>query len=213
MTPIRKALLGGALAGTALLGGALGASFIGTASAQATDPSTTSVPATTGGSTESQTSDPRQANGGSETALTGDVAAKVTAAAQAAVPGATVDRVEADGDGAAYEAHMTKTDGTKVTVKLDSSFNVTGTETDQGRGGHGGPHQANGVTETVLTGDDASKATAAAQAAVPGASVERAETDAEGAAFEVHMTKSDGTKVTVKLDSSFKVTETIDGMG
>jgi uncharacterized membrane protein YkoI len=65
----------------------------------------------------------------------------------------------------------------------------------------------------VLTGDEASKATAAAEAAVPGATAQRAETDAEGATYEVHMTKSDGSIVTVKLDSNFTVTETIDGMG
>ena len=133
------------------------------------------------------------------------------------MPGATVDRAETDADGAAYEVHMTKSDGTKVTVKLDSNFAVTATETDAGHGGGrghgGGPHQANGVTETALTGDDATKATAAAQAAVPGATVDRAETDADGAAYEVHMTKADGTKVTVKLDSNFAVTGTIDGMG
>jgi hypothetical protein len=29
----------------------------------------------------------------------------------------------------------------------------------------------------------------------------------------VHMTKADGSKVTVKLDSNFNVTDTIDGMG
>jgi uncharacterized membrane protein YkoI len=212
MTPVRKALIGGALAGTALLGGALGASFLGTAGAQTTtDPSTTAPAATA-----SAKPGPHQANGVTETPLTGDEAAKVTAAAQAAVPDATVERVETDADGAAYEAHMTKSDGTRVTVELDSNFAVTATETDSGRGGHGhrgGPHAANGVTETPLTGDDATKATAAAQAAVPGATVDRAETDAEGAAYEVHMTKADGSKVTVKLDSNFNVTETINGVG
>ena len=76
-----------------------------------------------------------------------------------------------------------------------------------------GGHEANGITETVLSGDDLAKAQAAAEAAVPGATAERAETDAEGAAYEVHMTKADGSVVTVKLDSSFNVTETIDGMG
>ncbi len=76
-----------------------------------------------------------------------------------------------------------------------------------------GPHQANGITETTLTGDEASKAEAAALAAVPGGSVERAETDAEGAEYEVHMTTSDGSDVTVKLDAEFNVTETIDGHG
>ncbi len=65
----------------------------------------------------------------------------------------------------------------------------------------------------MLTGDDLTKATAAAETAVPGATAERAETDAEGASYEVHMTKADGSVVTVKLDASFNVTSTIDGMG
>ena len=76
-----------------------------------------------------------------------------------------------------------------------------------------GGHQANGITETVLTGDDLTKADAAAEAAVPGATAQRAETDAEGATYEVHMTKSDGSIVTVKLDANFNVTGTVDGMG
>ncbi|HOT33790.1 MAG TPA: hypothetical protein PLS46_01335 [Microthrixaceae bacterium] len=89
-----------------------------------------------------------------------------------------------------------------------------GTTTDPGgpRDGAMGPHTANGITETVLTGDDLAKATSAAEAAVSGGTVERAETDAEGAAFEVHMTKADGSHVTVKLDADFKVTSTEDGM-
>lgn len=74
-------------------------------------------------------------------------------------------------------------------------------------------HQANNVTEELLTGDTATKAEAAATAAVPGATAQRAETDAEGAAYEVHMTKSDGSVVTIKLDGNFAVTDTIDGMG
>jgi hypothetical protein len=74
-----------------------------------------------------------------------------------------------------------------------------------------GPHNANGITETALTGDDLTKATAAAQAAESGATVVRAETDAEGSAYEVHMKKSDGSMVTLKLDSSFKVTSTENG--
>ena len=219
MTPLRKMLIGGAFAGTTLVGAALGANFFGTAGAQTTDPSTT-APASGTAPADSTPKGPHQANGVTETALTGDDAAKATAAAQAAVPGATVDRVETDADGAAYEAHMTKADGTRVTVKLDSNFTVTATETDSGRGhggdhggGRGGPHQANGVTETALAGDDATKATTAAQAAVPDGTVERAETDADGAAFEVHMKKSDGTEVTVKLDSNFVVTQTNSGRG
>ena len=65
-----------------------------------------------------------------ETLLTGDTAAKVTAAAEAKVPGGTVVRVETDADGnALYEAHMTRADGTPVTVYVDASFAVAGVET------------------------------------------------------------------------------------
>lgn len=72
-------------------------------------------------------------NGMKEEVLTGDLAAQATAAAQAAVPGATVERVETDAEGAAYEAHMTKSDGSRVTIKFDTNFNVTGTEEGHGK--------------------------------------------------------------------------------
>jgi hypothetical protein len=52
------------------------------------------------------------------------------------VPGATVIRVETDADGAVYEAHLKKSDGSMVTVKFDKDFNVTATES--GMGGHKG---------------------------------------------------------------------------
>jgi len=64
-----------------------------------------------------------------ETVLTGDTAAKVRAAALAKVSGGTVERVETDADGnAAYEAHMTRSDGSRVTVYVNKSFEVVGTE-------------------------------------------------------------------------------------
>jgi hypothetical protein len=71
-----------------------------------------------------------------------------------------------------------------------------------------------GPNETLLTGTDLQKATAAATAAEPGATVIRAETDSSGASpYEVHMKKSDGTDVTVELDSSFNVVTTVSGFG
>ncbi len=73
-------------------------------------------------------------------------------------------------------------------------------------------HTANGITETELTGDTYTKAVAAAKAAEPNATVVRAETDADGAKYEVHMQKSDDSMVTVKLDDSFNVTSTENGM-
>ena len=64
-----------------------------------------------------------------ETLLTGDALAKVTAIADDKVPGGTIVRVETDADGnAAYEAHMTKADGTPVTVYVDKNFDFVSVE-------------------------------------------------------------------------------------
>jgi hypothetical protein len=154
MNPLRKFLIGGAMAGAALVGGAVGASFLGTANAQT--------------STDSSSS-----------ASTASDSASTAAPDQQAPP-----------------SGQPAPSGTRPAP-------------DWSKGGH----QANGQTETVLTGDDATKADAAAEAAVPGATAQRTETDADGDAYEVHMTKADGSIVTVKLDSNFNVTKTVDGMG
>jgi len=70
------------------------------------------------------------ANGQTEKALASDAAAKVRAAAEAKVPGGTVERVETDADhGSPYEAHVRKSDGTELEVLVDSSFNVTAVNT------------------------------------------------------------------------------------
>ena len=64
-----------------------------------------------------------------ETLLTGDTAAKVEAIALAKVPGATVVRVDTDADGnAAYEAHLTKSDGSLATVYVDKDLNFVSVE-------------------------------------------------------------------------------------
>ena len=81
---------------------------------------------------------------------------------------------------------------------------------DPSRGGHIGQ---NGATEVLLTGDAATKATAAATAAVPGGTIERVENDVEGATYEAHVSKSDGSHVTVKMDADYKVTGIEDGPG
>jgi uncharacterized membrane protein YkoI len=160
-----------------------------------------------------------------ETPLTGDMLAKVKAAAIAKV-GGTVDVATTENDGsnaaAAYEAHVTKADGTHVTVILDSSFAVLSVETGPacgpgGPGGrHGGPGSGNG--EVPLTGDVATKAIAAAIASAGGtADHASTETDSSNAAaaYEVHVTKADGSHVVVILDKSYAVlaTETDKGPG
>jgi uncharacterized membrane protein YkoI len=69
------------------------------------------------------------AQGSDETALTGDTATKVKDAALAKTGGGTVERVETDADGhAAYEAHVLKSDGTRVTVYVNKQFEVVGTD-------------------------------------------------------------------------------------
>ena len=77
--------------------------------------------------------DPQNPWGGQrsdETLLTGDTAAKVEAAAKSKVPNGTIVRVETDADGhAKYEAHMTKADGTPVTVYVNEQFQVVSVET------------------------------------------------------------------------------------
>jgi hypothetical protein len=70
-----------------------------------------------------------------------------------------------------------------------------------------------GPGETLLTGATADSVTAAAKAAVPGGTIIRVETDAQGSAYEAHMKKSDGSVVTVHLDKSFVVTSTDEGFG
>src|SRR4051812_40126775 len=72
-----------------------------------------------------------------ETTLTGTAAAKVKAAALAKYPGATIERVETDSDGV-YEAHITTKAGDEVTVQVNKSFAVTGTQTGGGHGDHDG---------------------------------------------------------------------------
>ena len=150
-----------------------------------------------------------------ETPLTGTTAAKVKAAALAKYPGATVDRVETDSDGV-YEAHLTTKTSDHVTVQVDKSFAVTGTQTGGGPGGdHGGPRGPGGPgghgDETPLTGTTAAKVKAAALAKYPGATVDRVETDFDGV-YEAHVTTGAGVHVTVHVDKSFTVTGTKNGV-
>ena len=138
MNTFRKALISAGLVGSTLAGGALGAALMnGTANAADAGTSTSATatapandPGGRHGGPGGGNFDPTKGghvgqNGVTEALLTGDTAAKVKAAALAAVPGGTVERVENDAEGSPYEAHMTKSDGSQVTVKVDSNFAVT----------------------------------------------------------------------------------------
>ena len=75
-----------------------------------------------------------------------------------------------------------------------------------GGSGRGQPWGGQRGDETPLTGDTAAKVEAAAKAKVPGGTIVRVETDADGhAKYEAHMTDADGTPVTVYVGEDFAV--------
>jgi hypothetical protein len=121
---------------------AVGASAIAQAASKGSSgsgSSTTPTPQTNRNDTRGQNGIPPQRS--DETPLTGDTADKVQKAALAKVPGATVLRVETDAEGSPYEAHLRKSDGSEVTVKVNKQFEATSVEQGfgGGPGGHGGP--------------------------------------------------------------------------
>jgi hypothetical protein len=112
MSTIRTKLVTAAAVAAAAVGGAAAANA---ATSGSSSSSSSAAPVAQG---------PHTVNGKSEQALTGDVAAKVRAAALAKVPG-TVDRVETNVDSSApYEAHITKSDGTQVEVQVSKDYSV-----------------------------------------------------------------------------------------
>ena len=138
------ALVAAGLAGGVIIAGAMGAA----ANAATTSPAPAATSGTTGGATggsgatgtmpQHPTGDQSKPQRSDESLLTGDTAAKVTAAALATYPNATIQRVETDSDGV-YEAHVVTTSGDWVIVQVGADFTVTGTQQPgQGGGpGHG----------------------------------------------------------------------------
>ena len=129
------AVVGGVLASTAGASAATGSAAATTAAPTATTPAAAS---TTGPTTPNAptASDPKSSTPvrSDEKATTAAIAATLKTKALAAVPGGTVYRIETDAGDATYEAHMTKADGSLVTVKFDANLNVTAVETGMGQG-------------------------------------------------------------------------------
>jgi hypothetical protein len=121
-----------AATGAIVLGLAAGSYGIANAASGGSDSPSASTAATTQPAPQGAPPGGGQPWGGQrsdETLLSGDAADKVTAAAEAEVPGGTIVRVETDADGnAKYEAHMTKSDGTPVTVYVNADFEVVSVE-------------------------------------------------------------------------------------
>jgi hypothetical protein len=158
-------------AGLLVGGAAAGALVVSAANAATADPSLTA--ASSGSSSGEGTAPGRSGEGGQgrgfaqgegrnpdERSVSANVAAKLTAAAQKAVPGGTVIRIETDSGPAEYEAHMKRSDGSLVTVKFDKDYTVTGVEDGMGtgpggsastggrHGGSGGERPSGGSTES-----------------------------------------------------------------
>ncbi|MEP6649061.1 MAG: hypothetical protein ABJA74_04005 [Lapillicoccus sp.] len=91
------------------------------------------------GGTANGNTDPSKPIRSDEQLLTGETADKVTAAAKAKEPDATIERVETDSDGV-YDAHMVRADGTHITVQVGAAFQVTNV-IEGHAGGKGGAGQ------------------------------------------------------------------------
>jgi uncharacterized membrane protein YkoI len=174
---------------------------IATVSALAAGGAALAGAATNGNSTSSSTAQPRV----QDTALTGDTADKVKAAALAKVPGATVLDVEQGGPYATkYHAHVRRSDGSDAVVLVDADFEATAVQA--GRGGRPGGRGPGGPRDEALTGTTAAKVKAAALEKVPGGTVLRTEKGGHGSTYHAHVRRSDGTEVVVLVNSSFEAT-------
>jgi hypothetical protein len=119
------------LVSTGIAGVIAGGVLMGSLPANAADDSSGSS-----GTSTSSTADPGKPMRDDEKLLTGDALEKVTAAVKDEYPDATIQRVETDSDGV-YEAHILD-DGKPLTVKLDKSYAITGTESGRTDGRSGG---------------------------------------------------------------------------
>jgi hypothetical protein len=139
---LKQLTLGGlALAALGLGGSALA----GAATGSSTSSTTTTPPATPGGGPPpgftAADAPGKAAHEDAEKAVTGEAADKAKAAAIASVGGGTAGAVTENfrHDGG-YEVEVTKTSGSKVTVRLDSAFKV-----ESHPGGPGGWADRNGT--------------------------------------------------------------------
>jgi hypothetical protein len=124
LSTIRSKLVTAAAIGAAAVGGA-------TVASAATSGSSSSSNSSSSSSAPAAALDHgrHSVDGKTEEALSGDVAAKVRAAALAKVSG-TVERVETNVDSnAPYEAHIRKADGTEVEVQVNKDYSVAAVNT------------------------------------------------------------------------------------
>lgn len=149
--PRRRGKIAGAgLVAAGLVAGGVLASSLG-ASADTTTPTASSSANTSASSSAKPGPGGAASVRSDEKVVTGTTAATLKAAALKAVPGGTVIRIETDAGDGVYEAHMTKADGTVVTVKFDKNLAVTKVESGMGQGDPAPAGAANG-SSTAPTG-------------------------------------------------------------
>ncbi|HEX2103685.1 MAG TPA: PepSY domain-containing protein [Solirubrobacteraceae bacterium] len=158
--------------------------------------------------------------------VTGPAADRATRAALERFPGARVTSVERDADGAqGWEAEVTRPDGTTVDVSLDGDYRIVAIDEEGARddaaGDDDGDADERGDDDAGEQGDDqergddadasatdaaARRAGEAALARVPGGRVTSIERDSDdGEAWEVEVTRSDGSRVDVDVDANLRV--------
>jgi hypothetical protein len=138
--PIKKVFVGVVALAALALGGSAIAGAASSSSSSGTSPSGTST-------TQTRPAMPAHGSASHEDAekpVTGDAATKAQDAAVKSVGSGTAGDVTTDFTGDGYEVTVTKSDGTKVEVHLDNSFNVIQGGPGGHRGGcdgdgHGGP--------------------------------------------------------------------------
>src|SRR4051812_43042667 len=180
-----KAIQKTAIPGAALAALALGGSAIAGAAS-------TTTGSATNGTAQTKAAKP---------ALSAEVAAKVKAAALDKVPGSTVLRTESGGpSNSAYHAHIKTADGTLKVVLVNSSFEATAVQADNGGGGRHGGRGHGGAGETALTGSTKDSVEAAVLAKYDGATIVRTETNDDAAApYESHIKTSAGEELEVHV--------------
>ena len=179
-----------------------------------TDPMENRDPWNGGGRTDGSPMAGRQApDAGSLRPARGQRMSRGVRAAAMVAGGLVAGGVLAGAVGASAATSDTGTSGTASSGTGTSGTATAGAPRYGTRGqGPGGAGQGRS-DETVVTGSKADTLRTAALKAVPGGTVDRIETDAGDAAYEVHMTKSDGTRVTVKFDDNLALVRVEDGMG
>ncbi|AZZ53983.1 PepSY domain-containing protein [Rathayibacter festucae] len=161
-------------------------------------------------------------------ALTGADLDRASEVAIAEIGGGTVTSAERDDDGTpGYELELRGDDGLEYDVRLDDSFGVLVVDPDDDAArGTGGANDGTddgttgtaedsttGTTDAVdpddLVGEELARASEAAIAAIGGGTVTEAErSDDADHAFDVEVTRADGTDVDVDLDASYAVVRT-----